>query len=106
MMCLSTKSPAGAEVKLEDAEVVYDNDGLYYEGVMGYCYNFLQELPDSDSEIKQDVDILTALGMGLSYASFTQDQNATVIVGVAQDWDKAVDDNCSEVSYGCLYAVQ
>lgn len=98
--------PAGAEVKLEEAEVVYDNDGLYYEGVMGYCYNFLQDLPDRDNEMKQDVDILTALGMGLSYAGFTQDQNATVIVGIAQDWDKAVDDNCSEVSYGCLYAVQ
>lgn len=96
--------PAGAEVKLEEAEAVYDNDGQYYEGVMGYCYNFLQDLPDG--EMKTDVDVLTALGIGLSFVSFTQDQNATVIVGVAENWDKAVDDNCSEVSYGCLYAVQ
>lgn len=96
--------PAGAEIKLEDAEVVYNNDGQYYEGVMGYCYNFLQDLPDG--EMKTDVDVLTVLGIGLSYVSFTEDMNATVIVGVAQDWDKAVDDNCSEVSYGCLYAVQ
>ena len=30
----------------------------------------------------------------------------TAVIGVCEDWDKAVDDNCNEVSYGCLYAVQ
>ena len=28
------------------------------------------------------------------------------IIGVVEDWDKVVDDNCSEVSYGCLYMFQ
>ena len=97
--------PAGAEVKLEEAEVVYNNDGGYYDGVRGYCYNFLWGV--QRSEMAEDADILTALGMGISGSySIGGDLNMTVIVGVTEDWDKAVDDNCSEVSYGCLYAVQ
>ena len=97
--------PAGAEVNLEEAEVVYNNDGGYYDGVMGYFYNVLWGV--QSGEMAEDADILTALGMGISSSySIGGDLNVTVIVGVTEDWDKAVDDNCREVSFGCLYAVQ
>ena len=96
--------PAGAEVKLEDLEVVYNNHGGYYTGVDRYYYDFMQDV--QRDEIEKDKDILSALGMGIFSAYPTEDSNATIIVGVTEDWDKAVDDHCSEVSYGCLYAVQ
>lgn len=96
--------PAGSAVKLKEAEMVYDDDGGYHDGVMGYCYNFLQQI--QGGEMEKDSDILTALGMGLSFAHSKEDPNMMVIIGVTEDWDKAVDDSCSEVSYGCLYAVQ
>ena len=70
----------------------------------GYCYRFLQEA--QDGELEKDADILAALGMGVASAYSLEDPDAMVIVGVIEDWGKAVDDDCSEVSYGCLYAVQ
>ena len=96
--------PAGAEVKLEDTEVVYNNNGVYSSGVSGYCYGFIREI--QSGEMANDVDILTALGMGVYAAYSVGDPDRTVIIGVTEDWDKVVDDQCNEVSYGCLYAVQ
>lgn len=99
--------PAGAEVKLKEAEVVYNNDGGYYgyyDGLEGYYYSFLRDV--QDGEMGKDIDILTALGMGIACAYSTEDPIMPMVIGVAEDWDKAVDDNCSEVSYGCLYVVQ
>lgn len=99
--------PAGAEVELDEAEVVYNNDTGYYgyyDGLEGYCYDFLEEA--QNGEMSKDVDILTALGMGVACAYFTEDPDMPMVIGVAEDWDKAVDDNCSEVSYGCLYVIQ
>ena len=96
--------PAGAEVKLENTEVVYNNDGGYSNGVAGCCYGFMREV--QSGEMAKDVDILTALGMGVSATYSTGDPDRTVIIGVTEDWDKVVDDQCNEVSYGCFYAVQ
>ncbi len=91
--------PAGAEVNLKEAEI-----GGYYDGMSSYCYNFLWDA--QDGELAEDIDILAALGVGIISANFEGDPYKTVIVGVTEDWDKTVDDNCSETSYGCLYAVQ
>lgn len=100
--------PAGAEIELDEAEVVYNNGsgyyGGYYNGVEGYYYDFLQGY--ERDEITKDTDSLTALGIGIFSAYPVWDPNATVIIGLTEDWDKVVDDNCSEMSYGCLYAVQ
>lgn len=96
--------PAGAEVELDEADAIYNNDGGYYDGLEGYYYGFMRDV--QNGELAKDVDILTALGMGISCTYSVGDPDKTVIIGVTEDWDKAVDDNCSEVSYGCLYAVQ
>ena len=98
--------PAGAEVRLDETELVYDDSdsSVYYYSAYSYYYNLLQEI--QDNEITKDEDILIALEAGITLAYFTEEPDKTIIFGVTEDWDKAVDDNCSEVSYGCLYAVQ
>lgn len=92
--------PAGAEVKLEEAEVVFNDDSSRYRS---NTYSFLWQVHD---EMEKDLDILTALGMGLSQVNYLEDTDRIAIIGVTEDWDKVVDDNCSEVSYRCLYSVQ
>ncbi|MDE7258826.1 MAG: hypothetical protein K2N77_06265, partial [Lachnospiraceae bacterium] len=76
----------------------------YSNGMAGYCYGFMREI--QSGEMANEVDILTALGMGVYAAYSVGDPDRTVIIGVTEDWDKVVDDHCNEVSYGCLYAVQ
>lgn len=95
--------PAGAGVKLEAAEKVFDDTTGYYSGPESYLYNYIGEAQRTDK--KKDKDVLTALGIGISYLYSLEDADMTAIIGVCEDWDKAVDDNCSEVSYGCLYVV-
>lgn len=53
------------------------------------------------------MDLEAALGMGICTAYYYHENiGATLVVGVTQDWENIVDDNCSEVSYGCVYTVQ
>ncbi|MCM1526307.1 MAG: hypothetical protein NC079_04625 [Clostridium sp.] len=53
-----------------------------------------------------DADALAALGLGLCEVSPQMAGDEILIIGVTQDWDKVVDDNCGETSYGCLYVIQ
>ena len=96
--------PAGADINLERAEKVFDDNAGYYNGAESYLYNFISDAQRRGK--KKDVDVLTALGIGISYLYSLEDPDMTAVIGVCEDWDKAVDDNCNEVSYGCLYAVQ
>lgn len=96
--------PAGADINLKRAEKVFDDNTGYYNGAESYFYNFISDIQRRDK--KKDVDVLTALGIGISYLYTLEDPDMTAVIGVCEDWDKAVDDNCNEVSYGCLYAVQ
>lgn len=89
--------PAGSSVKLEELEM------LYGDNVQSYGYSIFGD-PNKHTAEDEDMDSLAALSMGLTFAM--GDSNKTVIMGVVNDWDKAVDDNCSETSYGCLYVVQ
>lgn len=95
--------PAGAEIHLESAEKVFDDSAGYYNGAESYFYNYMSDVQRMDK--KKDADILTALGIGISYLYFLEDPDIIAVIGVCEDWDKAVDDNCNEVSFGCLYEV-
>ncbi|MCM1127879.1 MAG: hypothetical protein NC429_15590 [Lachnospiraceae bacterium] len=100
--------PAGAEVNLEEAEIIYDNDfgsagSGYYGGIVSFCYAFLMQTM-ADETKEEDINALAALGLGLVSSYRTEKPDTVVIAGVVEDWDKTIDDNCSEVSYGCLYA--
>ena len=96
--------PAGADIDLERSERVFDRTTGYYNGAESYLYNYMSDVWRGNK--KKDADVLTALGIGISYLYSLEEPDMTVVIGVCEDWDKAVDDNCNEVSYGCLYEVQ
>ncbi|MDE5698302.1 MAG: hypothetical protein K2I96_12980 [Lachnospiraceae bacterium] len=94
--------PAGETRTLE--ETVYTSRQKHYDTVMeAYRHDFMSGY---DRRGRRDYDVIAALGTGMSSIFPRVDFSSTVIIGVAENWDKAVDDNCSETAYGCLYAVQ
>ncbi len=74
-----------------------NNQNRYYRDVLR------EEFQKDDNE---NADILAALGIGLTSAYPVDDLSKTVVVGVVDGWENIVNDECSEVSYGCLYTVQ
>ncbi len=54
----------------------------------------------------EDYDAIAALGTGIWEVFSREDLSGTVVIGVTENWEKAVDDDCGETAYGCLYAVQ
>lgn len=93
---------AGETCDVADKQIMYNASGN--DVVSRYMYSFLGD--EYWRREEKNVDILTALGIGLCNAYPESDSNVVVIVGVTEDWSKTVDDNCSEVSYGCLYSIQ
>ncbi|MCM1534302.1 MAG: hypothetical protein NC126_00090 [Clostridium sp.] len=73
-------------------------------GVHRTFYN--QVLTEAARGGKKDLDILAALGLGIFQGYPKEDDTVTVVIGVTGDWEKTVDGNCREISYGCLYQVQ
>ncbi|MDE7322060.1 MAG: hypothetical protein K2N73_04910 [Lachnospiraceae bacterium] len=102
-MVLYKNLPAGAVCDLSSAEEVYSTDGGG-DVVRDYMYEHIREI--CNSKDRTDIDILSALGMGISTVYPQAGSGRTIIIGVTDDWNKAVDDSCSEAAYGCLYAVQ
>lgn len=81
-------------------------DETIYIGSMDYRYSSF--LSDMYQNREMETDALIALGVGIfsAYSRGQIDEDTIAVVGVTADWDKAVDDNCREVSYGCLYEIQ
>lgn len=68
-----------------------------------YFYGYLRDSLREGK--KEDIDLKAALGIGISAVDTAADLDQIVIVGVVENWDKTIADDCSEVSYGCLYTV-
>lgn len=102
-MFLYKNLPAGAVCDLEKTEAIYDTDGSG-DVLRDYMYEHIREV--CNTKERTDIDTLTALGMGICTAYVQGGPNRTVIIGVTDNWNKTVDDSCSEAAYGCLYAVQ
>lgn len=97
--------PAGETRTLE--ETVYTSGSGYYDTVIEeYRYNFMSEYDFAQHSGRQDYDAIAALGTGIWEVFIRDEIGGTVIIGVTEDWEKAVDDDCSETAYGCLYTVQ
>lgn len=100
--------PSGERFSLDDPYEYNDTVATagYYSGdspAETYYYGYLRDsLRDGE---KEDIDLKAALGMGISRACFEMDADKVIIVGVTENWNKTVDDDCSEVSYGCLYTI-
>lgn len=90
---------AGETCSLNKKEVVFTStmSGYYY---YGYMY-------DARKAVKSgEMDIISALGIGVTSAYSQLGGSGDAIIGVTTDWDNAVEDNCNEVSYGCFYMIQ
>lgn len=103
VMYLYKNLPKGEVCDLSSAKVLYTTDSSYDSVVRSYLYDHMREVCRSDD--RSELDALAALGMGVA-AAYPEGADKTMIIGVAKDWQKAVDDNCSETAYGCLYTIQ
>lgn len=90
--------PAGETFELSSGKMIYNNIGSSRNARDAYLYDFDWE--------KNDIDAISALGMAVASAYSEDDADRTIVAGVVRDWDKAVDDNCNETSFGCLYTIQ
>ena len=92
---------AGTSCRLQDMVPLYGMTSYYYGS---YIYGFLSNYYD-DREYEK-VSALAALGVGIYDAVAQADKDEFIVIGVVENWDKTVNDNCSEISYGCLYSIQ
>lgn len=67
-------------------------------------YAILFRYNNSKKEDYQQDDMAALLiGLGVARDAQPADQDYALIVGVSEDYDKAVTSKCSETAYGCLY---
>ena len=93
--------PAGEVCDLQNATLLYHPSGYYYGS---YMYDFLDDFYDDGDYEK--VSILSALGVGIYSVSGQLKTDEFAVVGVLKNWENIINDDCSEISYGCLYSVQ
>lgn len=99
--------PVGASFDLQSDPPLYSQSNHSYSRYSyysSYVYDFLRDFRD-DKEY-QKMSELSALGVGIQSVSPMLQDNEIIIIGVTDNWDKVVDDDCSEISYGCLYLIQ
>ena len=101
-MCIYKNLPAGESCDLHSAETIFESHKRDID--YAYLYDFLDDVLDGSK--KEDSDALAALGVGLFSVYPQLDLSDALVIGVTTDWDKTVDDTCSEMSYGCLYTVR
>ena len=94
--------PAGESCNLAENLPVYSAPS--YDIGYDYLYDFLEEIKEDEKAEK--VSALAALGVGICTAYPENDISKTVVVGVVEDWNKTIEDDCSEIAYGCLYVIQ
>lgn len=93
--------PAGEVCDLKKTVPLYYTSGYYY-GL--YMYDFLDDFYD-DGDYER-VSVLSALGVGIYSVSRELETNEFAVIGVINNWENIINDDCSEISYGCLYSVQ
>ena len=95
--------PAGETHTLE--QVVYTSGQQSYDTLIeAYRHDYMSDYVFGRRG--KDYDEIAALGTGIWEVFSREDLSGTVIIGVTRNWEKAVDDDCGETAYGCLYAVQ
>lgn len=94
--------PAGETRDLASMEMISDAvSKSYYDTVDSYMYGCLGK-----RENQKDTDVLAALGVGIASVYTEENENDIILIGVTENWDRAMDDNCAETSYGCFYTIQ
>lgn len=106
LMYVYENFPAGASFDLQSEYPVFETYHSYnsYSYYSSYVYDFLRDYKD-DKDYRT-MSELAALGVGIQSTYPMLQDNEIIIIGVTDDWDKVVDDDCNEISYGCLYSIQ
>lgn len=98
-MYLYDALPAGESRELADMGLFYAGPAVY--GTSSYIHQ-LRTLYTNGEQ----VDARAALGIGICAVAAQAEAADVFFMGVTENYEKAVDDTCSETSYGCFYAVQ
>ncbi len=69
-----------------------------------YMYDFLNDIRDEMES--EEVSALSALGVGITSLYMEEDATQTIVIGLVENWNRTVEDECSEMSFGCLYVKQ
>lgn len=93
--------PAGESRELADLPLIYTGMPIYES------YDYIRQLRDyySRDRYEEEIDVLAALGIGISGAAEVAAKADVFFMGATEDYGYVVDDVCSEASYGCLYTV-
>lgn len=94
---------AGESCNLAKVSALYAGS-QNYDVINDYLYDCVRDA--YNNEDKEEVTALSALGVGIGMAYKSDNENATIIIGLVENWENIVNDDCSEISYGCLYQVQ
>lgn len=89
--------PSGESRRLEEMDPLYSGSPVY-DGYWEYI-NWLRQYDNTGG-----TDSLAALGIGVCGLAPQAEGADVFFMGVAGDYEKAVDDVCSEISYGCFYS--
>ena len=84
----------------QDGRCVYHNSSSNFD-------NFLYSMVGIYSTInryKQDDMAALLIGLGIAEEAKPADKEYAVVVGVMENYERAVASKCSETSYGCLYS--
>lgn len=97
--------PAGATCDLAAQTPVF-REIVWYDSYNSYRYNLVDDLVEEGELVK--AGDAAALGVGIFELCppgwYSGDR--IFAIGVERDWEKAIDDDCHEISFGCLYTVQ
>lgn len=92
--------PAGEQMDLSIATPLYMNSvPIQGDFLTDYIYGPLDDAYSYDKDM-EEAGRLAALGLGVAGLYQTE---TDFVVGLVENYDKVIDDNCHEVSYGCLY---
>lgn len=50
--------------------------------------------------------LLQRWGAAVEMVYSDKNRYKTTVIGVTEDWDKAVDGNCNETAVGCVYVIR
>ena len=96
--------PSGESCELGETKKAFSGIGYTEEPGAVYLENFLGELYDQNQ--KKDLDTIAALGAAVEMVYSDKNRYKTTVIGVTEDWDKAVDGNCNETAVGCVYVIR
>ena len=104
MLYIYKDLPSGESCDLGETKKVFSGTGYTEEPGEAYLYRFLMDFYDQD--LKKDLDSIAALGAAVEAVYTDKNRSKTMVFGVTKDWDKAVDGNCNETAFGCVYVIQ